>query len=238
MKNKIFIIGLLILLSLSFKNQALADAAPATPPYLSTHLNVKVGLGDFTDKYVIIEYASRYGNYYSLADTYVSPDGYGANTYFALDKNYFENNGGIDGLFLTTGADEGTQMSPKDNKSFDANIYNFIISRNDSLLNSKFGEREDETATIDNKYVKFPFKSDFYIRQGADDSDCGTGWNGGIKDCLIGEETLTYLPQQVVGNNILLVNAETLNQSSQEVSTPPQHISWWKKIWNFFISLF
>ena len=245
--KKLFALSLFVLLALPFSNRALADAAPAAPPYPNVKLNVKVGLGNFDSKYVIIEETNRYGTYYSLANNLVSPNGYGATTYFALDKNYLTSNGGIDNLFTTTGSEEDTTMSPKDSKSFSAHSYNFLIAKNDTLLKSEFGGSQLEA--VDSQYVKFPFRSDFYIRQGPDDESCETGYNNGTKNCAMGEKTLTYLPKQVLGNNIVLVNADTLNQapnqniqsptptSQPEASTPP-HIPWYKKFWNFIKSLF
>lgn len=254
--KKYLVISLFVLLSFSFKNQVLADAGPPTPDYPSIELNVKVGLGNLADKYVIIQRNSRFGEYYDLVtNPFVSPDGYGMNTYFAMDKDYFESKGGIKGLFSTTGSDENATMFPKDSNGFKIHSHNFIISKNDQLLDSKFGNRAIET--VDNQYIKFPFRFDFYVRQGPDDSDCETGFNSGAKNCITEEKTLVYLPQQLYGNNIILIESEDLSQplaqqpSSQniqsenvtsvqppEVSVLPQYIPWYEKILIFIKSLF
>ena len=87
-------------------------------------------MGSLADKYVIIDYTSKFSDSYSLASDYVSPWGYGITTYFALDKNYFESHGGINGLF-SIGSDEYKSMSPKDSKDLNDHSYTFIISKNE-----------------------------------------------------------------------------------------------------------
>jgi len=242
--KKYLVIGFLVLFGLFFRGLASADIAPPTPAYLNTYLNVKVGLGNLADDYVIIQHSQHFGEYFSqVTDLYVSPNGYGAETYFAMDKNYFESNGAIDGLFSVTGADESTTMSPKDSESFNAHIFNFVIAKNDPLLDSEFGRIFDKFGdeVVNDEYVKFPFKSDFYVREGQNDSNCETGFEGN-KDCRLGEQTLIYLPQQVFYNNIVLVNSENLKepdtQNQDSISTASQHIPWYKKLWDFIKSLF
>src|SRR5258708_38309822 len=103
MKNKFLVILAFASLILAFAGQVLADSAPAEPPYPNVKLNVKVGLGSFADKYVIIEeYGGRGGEYYFLlTDQYVRPNGYGGASYIALDKSNFQSCGGSKGGFLT-----------------------------------------------------------------------------------------------------------------------------------------
>jgi len=265
--NNAILLGTLLIVGTSLAYKVSADAAPATPPYSNIGLKVQVGLGSMADRFVIINNSNRYGTYYSLVtQPYVSPGSYGANTYFALDKNYFEKNGGIDGLFNTSGQEEDTTMSPKNEQEFNSYKYDFIISKDDPLLNNQFGDNQNQVAG--DKYVLFPFTSDFYIRQGPDDPNCETGYNNGTKDCSMGTNTSTYLPQQIYGNKILLVkNSENLNSALQPpiappvppattatVSNqnsqpqipvvtpiplvPPVYVPWYQKFWNFLKALF
>lgn len=235
--KKFLIAVFFVLLGFSFTNQALADAAPAKPAYPNIKLDVRISLGDFADKYVIIRHTSRYGEYYELAsDGYVSPNGYGIDEYFAVDKRYFEDNGGIDGLFFVTGSNEDETMSPKDSIRFDEHRYDFVLLKTDAVLDSEFRGKEDNEMVGD-AYVKFPFGSDFYIRQGPDDENCATGYSGGKKNCEMGVKVMSYSPREVVGNHIVLVDAEYVNQVS-EAPVPSVDLPWYVRFWNFIKSLF
>src|SRR5258708_39819048 len=106
MKNKFLVILAFASLILAFAGQVLADSAPAEPPYPNVKLNVKVGLGSFADKYVIIEeYGGRGGEYYSLVtDQYVSPKGYGGAAFIAFYKKHFQSGGERQGRVFNYGA--------------------------------------------------------------------------------------------------------------------------------------
>jgi hypothetical protein len=243
--KKIFIAVLFMFgLGFSFAHQVLADAAPAMPAYPNTRLDVRVGLGDLADEYVIVKLMDRYGvSYEMVTDPFVSPYGYGADTYFAMDKQYVEQNGGIESLFVTEGSDESTVMSPKDEDAFNAHRYQFVLLKTDDLLDSKFGRGDIEA--VDDAHVGFPFDFDFYIRQGTDDSNCRTGYNDGKKDCRMGEKIVTYLPQEVLGHTIVLANADSKQDiknsatvSAPENTAPTSRLPWYVRFWNFIKSLF
>jgi hypothetical protein len=265
--NKRLSLSVLVILGLCFSYQVFADAAPARPPYLNIGLKVQVGLGSMADRFVLVNKHSRYGVSYSLVtDPYVSPGGYGADTYFALEQSYLQSNGGLDNLFNVVGQDEDVEEIPKNESEFNSHKYDFIIAKNDPLLSNQFGDNQNEV--VNGQYVLFPFTSDFYIRQGIDDPNCDTGYSNGTEDCSLGTKTLTYLPQQIYGNKILLVKtSESSNPVQQPAITaptpssttptiinennqtntpsmatapiiPPLHVPWYIRFWNFLKSLF
>lgn len=239
--KKLFAISLFALLVFPFSNRALADAGPPGPSYPYIDLNVKIELGNFSDRYLIVKKTYGHGTDYSLAkdEVYLGRDG---TSFFAIDKNYVTNNGGFYNLFYTKTSDSEIdrfgEMLPKDAKSFYAYTYDFVLAKNDPLLRSEF-----EYSEVDDQYIRLPFESDFYnIRKGPDDVNCHFGMN---QVCILGKQEFTYVPKQVSGNSMVLVNADTLNQNIQNPAPTPQpqaltpvHIPWYKKLWNLIKSLF
>ncbi|HBR80094.1 MAG: hypothetical protein UW63_C0043G0011 [Candidatus Uhrbacteria bacterium GW2011_GWF2_44_350] len=255
MKNfSLFLLFAVVVCGLAgIANVVRADMAPPTPAYPNTKLNVQVDLRSLYDRFAIIERSSRRGDeYYNITDNFITPDSYLMPNYLALEKDFFENSGGMEGLFTTTKGDDFTNTTPNDAAVLEANSYYFVIKKDDPLLESLFNER----GIIENSTdaVFFPFNADYYTRQGEDDSTCQTGYTGGRKNCILGEEIVTYVPGEISGHEILLLNAESENQDITSISenfsdttseivpevvseSAPQ-LHWWQRFWNFIKSLF
>lgn len=255
---KFFTCAVLVLVgAVGLSHQVLADSAPPKPEFPNAHVTVKVGLGNLSSKFVLIKHDNKFADSYAEAKGTVEAEGYGATTYFAIDKDYFKKNGGIDGLFNVLPMDAVNEfggMLAKNGLELAQYRYQFVVMKNDPLLKHAFGRFELEP--VGQEYVRFPFRSDFYIRQGADDPTCNTGYNIGsgddmkkLRDCVLSQKTAVYMPQQVVGKNIVL--ADTASTQKQAVKKdaklapaelPPMELlpnnSRWARTWRWIKSLF
>ncbi len=257
---KMFALSALVLSGvLVVSGQVLADMAPPSPGFPSIHVNVKVGLGKLSNQYVMIYQAHQSLNQYSVAQGNVSPGVFSLPNYFALDKKYFDEQGGINGLFKTVPAEFDGQAFqetvPKDAASFNAHRYNFVVSNNDPLLAMQSGYDQNKAQPVGDTYKSFPFSVDFFIRQGTDDENCDIEARSPsdkalspLKNCVSSEKTLVYMPQQVVGKNIVLADSITINQQmKKEVKAPQPEVqpivlpvekhSRWSRVWQWFKSL-
>lgn len=239
--NKYLLSITFIIVAILSVHQVFADSAPPLPSYKAMRIDPKIGLESFSNRFVLIAHYTVFGDSYEVVTVpYVDVSGsyWKLPQYFALDKKYFEQNGGIDGIFSNNGDVNGENyvMSPKNPDQFNAHKYDFIVSKDDPDLQLQM----QTTNLIDNKYVPFPFKTDIYLRLGPDDTDCNTGYSGGgSKNCDGGTKVLTYIPQSTycqksVCNKLILVNSSSSPQQVQESSS----LSIWQRILAFIRSLF
>lgn len=108
-------------------------ATPITCGFLD--LNVSIDLAQYKDRFVILDNASPMfgGNHYVDLGSKTALDfsWKTSHSYLAVDKSYFDENGGIRGIFATTTPQEndyqeGYITSPKDQAGFKSHSYNFV----------------------------------------------------------------------------------------------------------------
>lgn len=223
--------------------------APVTCGYLN--LGVYINLGQYKNRFILLNQESNYFDpvlKYSVVqgDAQATVGGKITDTYLAVDRDYFNNKGGLSGIFLHStykGDFDGQaytsdSMTPKNPKEFSAHSYKFIISFDDFLIkDSEHGN------LIGGKYQEFP--TGIYPYAETSHLEC----NNNGTTCA---EDIIYVPQSISGNYIILMQGKivytpsNVGQSTtypiynqqQSATNTQEHLSVWQRFWKWLKSLF
>jgi len=225
MKQKIITLLFCVLFALFPLRNVFADMGPSFPSCYNSdspkdsscgilNLSVNVDVSSLVNKFVFVQDVECNGSNYSVADSNILKWDNGRFTFmsfFAMDKDYFQNNGGIDGIFNTTevspdddycgqSADsKAYAMEPKNQTIFKQHAYNFIVSKDDENL------YVDKDNLILLEYVNFSggIRGAYYDMAPKETSNLSCT----LDTC---SAVVTYTPQTIVDNYILLAPTNTL----------------------------
>ncbi len=197
---------------------ALADVAPPQPD--CTHINEKTGqpgcgylflsssldASSYEDRFVFLLENSGYEDAsvtYSLTESNYPSVRRGFSDFIAVNKSYFNANGGINGIFKTVKIraypDDPSStamvesMVPKDEAAFKKYSYFFIVSKDDNYLQT------DNTHLINDQYFLY---YGLYADYGSTPNLSCTADN-----C---SENLVYSPKAIIGNYILVAESQEI----------------------------
>ncbi|MBX4190061.1 hypothetical protein KW791_02080 [Candidatus Parcubacteria bacterium] len=231
--------GLLIV-----SGNVLADVAPDLPEcargiYYSlpvtcgyAYLNLHILLGRYQDQFVLIKKTSDHHGCWDDYKLASEADVLTNVSVIAVDHKYFDQQGGISGIFKTelTGTDEcgdSTTMEPKNSEDLLAHSYKLIVSSNDPLVSLNIFYQESGKPT---EFVPW------YPYVEVSDLSCA----GMCKEDVI------YVPQSISGHNIMLTQGKityTPNTIGQSVTYPAYKEAqvkthWWQRFWTSFKQVF
>ncbi len=212
-KFKLGLLGLFVLGGFIITKNALADMAPPEPEctqidqktgqpgcgYLSFSTSIDAGV--YEDRFVFLEKLEGYDgpsvNYSVGVSAFTSERSRNPSEHFAVDKNYFQINGGLNRIFQTKtilaypdnphATETVESMIPKDPADFARYSYNFIVSKDDK------NTYVDSSNLIDGLYSKYFGVAEKYVSTPNLSCTADT--------C---SEDVTYTPQAIMGNYILV----------------------------------
>jgi hypothetical protein len=225
------------------------------------YLNVFIDLGQYKNTLILLDKEESFGNslIYSIVANGVtnraSEHEAGDDVFFAVDKKYFNNAGGLSGIFsITTYTDREfgsyTTMYPKNPKEFSAHLHSFLLASDDQLA-------KDSGSPVINGNIQFPQGGLLSPYEETTHLECD-GLNN------ICSKDITYVPESFLGKSIILTRGKvvytpsnigesitypiynqqpttTSNQNqvqTQPAQNPPEHISFWQHFWNWVKSIF
>ncbi len=239
MKKYIPFLGLIAALVFSFPSNSFADMAPNPPscaesmdysqspavPLKPTcgyfSLTSMLDASSYADKFVFLKTESCNETTYSMTDpVFKDTSGrFSSVDVIAVDKDYFQANGGIQGIFVNksipsddecddaTNGTTVTTMAPKNDSDFKNHSYAFVVSKNDPNLYI------DSSNLISGKY------SSYYNLRG-DDYKPTTDMSCTADTC---SEMVVYVPQKVDGNYIVVAQSK-INYTPAQLANYPAYV--------------
>jgi len=176
------------------------------------------------------------------------------NTFLAVDKEYFDSQGGLTGIFsITTHTDsefgDYNTMDPKNSTEFTAHSYVFLLPDNDPLAKNLYPITPSK-----NGYILFsdevdPYQETTHLECGYPNI-CTKDITYVIKsissnDIFLNQGKIIYTPSNI-GESITypIYNQQPSTTSNQNqiqtepAQNPPEHLSFWQHFWNWVKSIF
>ncbi len=227
---KKYLVVLALLGFLFVTKSASADMAPEPPNCTQSQpptcgiirIQASFSLGTFNNQYVLIENSpigDGPGNQYDViaGDVPITFSRF-PSSYQAVDKIYFDQQGGLSGIFNTTNTDAGFQdnsgnevygsvMAPKNVTEYNTHAHDFLVSSDDQFLYLDFPSQ----ANIPNQYVAMPDEPEMTLEtphsECTDSVDFRPGDTAGTVDCSV---VVKYQPQSLVNGNLVMVPVSTV----------------------------
>ncbi|MEI7741404.1 MAG: hypothetical protein WCJ29_02770 [bacterium] len=248
--------------ALLFALPALADSSPYQPPICSytTGIERTPPTCSYVTNYPYIDLESAKDDYVFLQETYdrggshefqlltkssTDFDRFLNGNIFAFEKKYFDDNGGLEGIFKATNTiDEEfgtiTLMDPKDKTAFEKNA--LLLAAKSSDPDLSFVQQDDRgTIKLVNKeYSQIPLYMNIYVEAPLGSPLANSEWKliyaPKEKFC---EKTQCYLIMEQTSKERMLGKGESavsIPIIPPKAETPELH--WWQKFWNFLKNLF